>query len=374
MTDFNRMLEDGYVSARKHPTLPLVIYNYTEKTTFARYWNPITNLCRGLIVSDTGEIIARPFAKFHNINTDWMPETTIEQLPASDPLITKKMDGSLGIFWDYRGVWGIATRGSFTSEQADWATDKLASMFGVGRGMWWPDGYTPLFEIIYGANRIVVDYDFDNLVLIGMVNNDTGREMNYYSVCGWGSLNNVRVVEQLNEKLSYALNQNIPNEEGYVATWDMGELPTVKVKIKFADYVAMHRVVTGWNPKTVWEMISTGKGNYLAELVANPKYPLNFRQWLSGWEAKLTNRHAELKAQAQRMYSVARWALGTLDHTSSEYQSKRKQYAAFFFKTCSNNGLRGILFAMLDDRDYNTELWKLVKPRGDDKSFIVEGQ
>ena len=38
---------------------------------------------------------------------------------------------------------------------------------------------TPLFEIIYPENRIVVKYDFEGLVMIGIVDIQTGYERNY---------------------------------------------------------------------------------------------------------------------------------------------------------------------------------------------------
>jgi len=38
-----------------------------------------------------------------------------------------------------------------------------------------------LFEIIYKENRIVCDYDFEDVVLLGIINTKTGSEVNLHS-------------------------------------------------------------------------------------------------------------------------------------------------------------------------------------------------
>src|SRR6266852_4602188 len=115
-------LRNGLVSARRHSRCPLTIYNYTPQCTFANHWDSITEQCRGLIVDDAGRVIAKPFRKFFNLNTSFRPETHEANLPPEPPEVTDKLDGSLGILWQYDGEVGIATRGAFESEQAVWAT------------------------------------------------------------------------------------------------------------------------------------------------------------------------------------------------------------------------------------------------------------
>lgn len=162
-------IEEGYVKVRHHPTLPYRILNYSELAAYSRTWDEVTLQCRGLIVDDQNEVIARPFPKFFNDGEhdgDRLP-----QLDLSAPVeVTDKLDGSLGILYPNEGEWAIATRGSFESDQAKWATrhyeDEYADHFTP------QPGYTYLFEIIYKANRIVVDYDFEDLVLLAVVDNE----------------------------------------------------------------------------------------------------------------------------------------------------------------------------------------------------------
>jgi hypothetical protein len=111
-------------------------------------------------------IVARPFAKFFNYGT---PQAVI---PAEPFVVTEKIDGSLGILYYLDGEPHIATRGSFTSEQAARARRCCASY-----EIEWTPGTTPLFEIVYPENRIVVDYgDRRELVLLAAIDHATGRD------------------------------------------------------------------------------------------------------------------------------------------------------------------------------------------------------
>jgi RNA ligase len=106
-------------------------------------------MCRGLVTDDKGNIVARPFKKFFNMEEG-------KHTPTSDFEVYDKMDGSLGIFFYYEGGWVMATRGSFTSDQA---VKGYEMMFKYDFANLHKD-YTYLFEIIYDQNRIVVKYPF----------------------------------------------------------------------------------------------------------------------------------------------------------------------------------------------------------------------
>lgn len=118
--------QDGLLYKQQHPSLPLTIWNYTEIVQFEGKWDDITLMCRGLVTDDKGNVVARPFKKFFNIEEGrFTPTEKFE--------VFEKMDGSLGIVFWYNNEWHIATRGSFTSDQAikgkellkDYPTEKL---------------------------------------------------------------------------------------------------------------------------------------------------------------------------------------------------------------------------------------------------------
>jgi RNA ligase len=114
----NEYFEKGLVYKQVHPTLPLTIWNYTEKVQYEGLWDEITLQTRGLVTDDEGNIIARPFKKFFNIEEG-------KHTPTEKFEVWEKMDGSLGIVFWYQGQWVVATRGSFTSDQAIKAKELL---------------------------------------------------------------------------------------------------------------------------------------------------------------------------------------------------------------------------------------------------------
>src|ERR1700710_142802 len=109
--DLAAAVENGHVRSQRHPERPYVIYNYTEACQYAGAWTPVTLACRGLIVDiATDSVIARPFSKFFNHGEADAPSLRADAAVR----VTDKADGSLGIIYGD----AVATRGSFTSDQA----------------------------------------------------------------------------------------------------------------------------------------------------------------------------------------------------------------------------------------------------------------
>lgn len=252
-------IEAGYVREQRHPSLPLAILNYTAACQSDRAWDDVTRTCRGLIYSvESGEVVARPFPKFHNYG-----EHDEGSLDMEAPVrVFNKADGSLGILYPAGDGWAVATRGSFMSEQALHATQVLRARY----GNFMPDpALTYLFEIVYAANRIVVDYgDTDDLILLDILVTETGFPALDYA---WSDCAMPWIEEIDAATLADALRlPPRPNAEGvvvvYQGTWE-------RVKIKQDDYVALHRILTGTNARNVWEVAAV---QACAILIAEPKH------------------------------------------------------------------------------------------------------
>ncbi len=232
-----------------HPTLPLCIFNYTEKTQFSRAWDDITNICRGLIVDFDGKIIARSFDKFHNIE-----EKRHAVYP--DFVIQEKMDGSLGILFYYDDRWQVASRGSFASEQAVKATQMLQDKYTVS-GLHVERSY--IFEIIYPANRIVVDYQDKNELVYLASFLPNGEEFFEKDLMISNGFPVVKVFDGLSdyEKIK-ELDWN--NAEGFVVRfYDKLDDKSSRCKIKFENYKRLHAVVTNLSVLSVWNWFRSGK-------------------------------------------------------------------------------------------------------------------
>lgn len=85
------MLAHGYIRRQDHPERLLSILNYSEKTAYEGVWNEATRQSRGLIATNEGVVVARPFPKFFNHGQDGAPELELHA-PA---VVTDKLDGSL---------------------------------------------------------------------------------------------------------------------------------------------------------------------------------------------------------------------------------------------------------------------------------------
>jgi RNA ligase len=357
---FKQMLDEGFIRSQVHPLYPeLMIFNYTEAAQFDRVWNAATNVCRGLIVQcgangldENAVVLARPFNKFHNLNTEYVPETMEANL-SGVPLVTSKLDGSMGVLYQYDGQVWVATRGSFDSDQARWATKWLRDHDAVVSFQ--PEnGYTPVFEVIYAANRIVVDYDFEGLILLSLVEISTGREADRNHAEQFADYNEFKIVSKFDKSLAQCAAENTSNEEGYVLTYSNG----VKVKVKFEEYVRLHRILTGLNPKTVWEMLSQNQWDAIDKLLADPKMPEGFVTWLRDVATELNVQYHQLERAAQY-------------HFADRPVDGNRKDNALYFKQFPN--VQSILFAMLDGKKYAEIIWDRIKPKGN-VTFKTDGE
>jgi RNA ligase len=330
-------LADGWVRAQTHPTQPLTILNYTERAAYAGHWDAVTLACRGLVHhSDTGAVLARPFVKFFNHGQSGAPVIDL----AAPVRVSDKLDGSLGILYPLPdNGFAVATRGSFSSAQARHATAvyqrRYADRFTPQHGV------TVLFEIVYPQNRIVVDYgDMDDLLLLGAVRIADGTVLAADEVPGWpGPAARSFPVASFAQALALPPR---PGAEGLVVRClDTGAM----VKLKQADYVALHRIVTGLTERTVWQHLVDGRP--LADLVA--PLPDEFHGWV---------------------HTVAGRIRSTVDSAEAEIRAEFAALPVFasrkdFALAVARNPRRWALFALLDGRDITAKLLHAAKPEGD---------
>ncbi len=246
----NRAIDEGLVSVRAAGGLRIL--NYTARATYSRRWNPATLICRGLIVDTAERVVARPFPKFFNPG-----EPDAPPIPQDAPMVvTEKLDGSLGIaYHDPEGAIRIATRGSLDSEQALEASKIWRDKYGqVGFGK----EITPLFEIIYPSNRIVVDYGARrDLVLLAVIEISTGADLPLACLDWPGPVAEQHEFGSFSELADSVSPGGGLGREGYVVRFDTGEgVPHVRFKFKFPEYVVAHRIVTGLTSLRVWEVVA----------------------------------------------------------------------------------------------------------------------
>ena len=334
--------KDGLLQKQIHPTLDLTIWNYSPKVQYERLWDEITVQCRGLVTNSKGEIVARPFTKFFNYE-----ELTPEEIPNEYFDVYEKMDGSLGILFNYQGEWVLSTRGSFTSPQSIKGRE-LLEKYDYNR---LHSDYTYLFEIIYSENRIVCVYDFEDLVLLGVIHTETGDEVNIHytdneDVRLKNMLNNlnfkiVTLYKTWGEGYDILKKEISKDKEGYVIRFKNG----FRMKIKGEEYVRLHRIITNISNRDIWEYLKDGRP--LDDIL--DKVPDEFYDWVKQTKEELLTQFETLDKEYQWIFKIINRVPGI---------ENRGVFASFAKKYKHPN----LLFNMLDGKDYSEQIWKLLYP------------
>ncbi|MGI8856122.1 MAG: RNA ligase [Thermomicrobiales bacterium] len=339
MIDFenlHRMIEQRYISVQKHPKLDLYIYNYADKAQYERVWNNETLTCRGLILDGERNVIARPFPKFFNY--DEMVAHGA-QIPAEEFIVTEKLDGSLGIlYFDGDGQPTLATRGSFVSDQAQKGTHLLRSKYG---GVPFARAYTYLFEIIYPENRIIVDYgSMEDVIVLAAIHTESGKEISYdelRSIAGpipvVTKYDGIRDFDQLTA-------MEKANSEGFVVSFLSGQ----RFKVKFAEYVRLHRLVTGVNARTIWDFLRNHQS--FDDLLKH--VPDEFYQWADATKRTLESEYAARLTSAESVLADL-----------SARSETRKDFA---LEAVKHGQMTPLLFALYDQKPIEEIIWKQLRP------------
>ena len=329
----DKYVEEGWLISQVHPTLPLTIYNYSQATQYEAKWDEVTLSCRGLVFDDNGNQVSYPFKKFFNIEEN-------KHTPTNDFEIYEKVDGSLITVFNYNGGWVVSSRGSFTSDQAI-AAQKLFNRFKVD--MLDPNS-TYLFELIAPWNRIVVDYgDVEELILLGIKSKD--YECSHEELVAVSKYLGCKVTQLFHfEDYTEIQKLNWANTEGFIVRFSNGD----RCKIKFADYVKLHRVLTNCSSYDVWENLKTF-GKLPEEMLKD--VPDEFYNWVHGMEGKLRKEFKYVEnLHMAHLSSTLRYGLD------------RKEFA---LRVQGLEGVNhGLIFAMYNNKaEKVTELiWKMIKP------------
>jgi RNA ligase len=333
-------IDRGLVVKQNHPTLPLSIYNYSRTTQYDGMWDDITLNCRGLVLDNEGNVVAKPFPKFFNYE-----EHKPEDIPNENFEVYEKMDGSLGIIFHYEGEWLIATRGSFTSEQAikgKEMLDKLNKSALI-------TGYTYLAEIIYPENRIVVDYgDVEKLVVLGAYNNETGKEVVVDEMIneGWEVVMKYKTWGEGYDLLKEEISKD---KEGYVIRFSGG----MRMKIKGAEYVRLHRILTNFSTKDIWELLKNGET--LEPFLE--RVPDEFDKWVKAVVMNLRYSFYSIDERAGKLHDGFRYG----KFNDKEVEPTKKEFAEYVKQFPLE--LSAVMFKMWDKKPYDYIIWNMLKPK-----------
>ena len=266
------------------------------------------------------------------------------------------MDGSLGILFCYEGEWVMATRGSFTSDQSIRGMEILKQKYPVFDRAWMKE-YAYLVEIIYKENQIVVDYNGeDKITFLSVVLNEgydcwkptDETELHWTTACSIFAGNGIKKSDivkteqhfNFSDELYKSLKEkNETNKEGFVLRYFPGNF---RMKIKFEEYVRLHKIMTEISTKSIWEALKNGDD--ILELLKD--VPDEFYDKIDEYAEELVSQYVMLEAEYNWIFNKLQ---GIEDRAKFAELAKRYKYPQLLFK-------------MLDGNDINQLIWDIIKP------------
>ena len=359
MLDMDRVREliaEGYISVKRHPEYPLSLYGYTRKCQYDWHWTPETIACRGLILDDQDRVVARPFPKFFTPDqykdlrnkVHHLFGLRYSEMYKGGFEVSDKLDGSLGILYKWDGKLHMATRGSFTSEQALHATELLRYEYAERDFV---DDYTYLFEIIYPDNRIVVDYGcMDDVLLLAVIDNEQGKDCDE-RLYDWAAKGHPYALRRAFNTFDDVMLVKDSTNEGYVVRFDNG----LRVKVKFAEYLRLHHLLTNVSARDIWQRLRDNES--LDDLLT--MVPDEFDSWVHKVEDELRSQFNEIESHVQAVLEK--------EFVKRFVPITRKKLAIKY----ADYEYKGIMFQMLDNKQYQQSIWRLIRPEAE-KPFSTE--
>jgi hypothetical protein len=229
--------------------------------------------------------------------------------------------------------------------------------------------YGYLVEIIYPENRIVVDYGKkERVVFLSVVMNESYEwgpfddseqhwtvSRSIFKMNGIKKEDVVRTEQHFNfsDDLYKSLKEkNENNKEGFVIRFHPGNF---RVKIKFEEYVRLHKIITQVSTYDIWEHLKNGKD--ISELLE--KVPDEFDKWVKHTVKTLEYYKFALEERCGKSHDYFRYG----KFNDVEPEPTKKEFAEHV-KKYTNPKLHGLMFAIWDGNRKRIDeiLWKLIKP------------
>lgn len=246
---------DDYVERgllRKAEDEDLVQYNYSEKTNNEGLWDDITMFNRGNIYEKkTGLLIAKSMPKFLNLGQ--LPEQKQKELSLKSKYnLTEKMDGCLGILYEYKGEVRCNSRGGFNNYVTDKIKELIPKYLMLKRIL---EHNTLNVEVISPETKIICDYgNIQELYLITAFCRDL--DWQEYSPSQLEFISQVMKMPRVKEThmswdalLKWQRTANW-EKEGYVIRFENNE----RVKIKSEDYLKIAKIRANLCKHTLWKL------------------------------------------------------------------------------------------------------------------------
>jgi hypothetical protein len=206
---------------------------------------------------------------------------------------------------------------------------------------------TYLFELIAPWNRIVCDYgEREELILLGA--RGENFEASHDELSELAKMLGCNVTRKFNfEDYKEIQKLNWENQEGFIVRFSNGD----RCKIKFEDYVKLHRVITNCSSYDVWENLKTF-GKLPEEFLKD--VPDEFFDWVVGVQSDLWTKHEMTYVMYNSLLQDTLSKLG---------ENPTKKEVALAIQSIVDVDY-GLLFALYNGKDDKVDeiIWKMIKP------------
>jgi RNA ligase len=204
----------------------------------------------------------------------------------------------------------------------------------------------------------VCSYDFEDLVLLGMIHTKSGYEVNIHSdnsddIRFKNLLNNIGInivkkydgltdIKQIKSMIGN-------NREGFVIKFHQSG---IRAKIKSDEYVRLHRLLTNFSNVDIWECLKN-KTNFNEFL---DRVPDEFDTFVKGVRDQLINEYHKIEETVHLLFE-------DFKHKRSgfPFDSVGKKEFAMWVKEQPRQ-FQPIFFSLYDGKDYSNTIWRMLRP------------
>ncbi len=181
---------------------------------------------------------------------------------------------------------------------------------------------------------------------------DNNDELHWTTSLSFFKMSGIKKKHIVNTKQHFSFDNNLfkelkelntNNKEGFVLRFFPSNF---RLKIKFEDYINLHRIVTGISNVVIWEHLKDNQS--LEEMIK--VVPDEFFDWVKKTELDLKSQYKTLENEYKVLFKNIRKSVDTEDRKSFAEQAKKYKHPSLLFK-------------MLDDMNYNDYLWKVIRPQ-----------
>lgn len=210
------------------------------------------------------------------------------------------------------------------------------------------------------SNRVVVDYKGKEKIvfLSTSINGEEQHWTNSLSIFSYSGIDKKDIVKCEQhfsfgpDLYKFLKEKNIKNKEGFVLRFHPDNF---RMKIKFDEYVRLHRILTNFSNVDIWEHLRDKKD--INEFLKN--VPDEFDQWVKRIISQLNYSKYIIEERAGKIHDYYRYG----KYNDVEIEPTKKQFVEHLELIKVDSAIKAICLCMWDNKKYDKIIWRMIRPR-----------